>query len=106
YLSLRQTQSLLARMGRMRAPEDLSLKLRLAISHEAARSRRPYFGALILHVETALRAFMVPATTGLVATVVIFGLVTGILASPPSAPQLGWEPPARVQPSSRFRKSA
>lgn len=84
YLSLRQTQSLLARMGRVHAPEDLSLKLRIAISHEAARSRSPYFGTMIFHLENVLRAFMVPATTGLVATVLIFGFVAGILASPPS----------------------
>lgn len=84
YLSLRQTQLLLCRIGRVRAPEDLSLKLRLAISHEAARSKSPYFGTLIFHIENALRAFMVPATTGLVATVLIFGFVAGILASPPS----------------------
>lgn len=84
YEALRQTQSLLTRMGRVRAPQDLSLKLRLAISHEVVRARRPNFGALTIHVENAFRAFMVPATTGLVATILIFGLVAGLLASPPS----------------------
>ena len=69
--------------ARARVPEDLSLKLRLAISHEAARRRTPHFGSLILHVQNALRAFMVPATTGLVATVLIFGVLIGLLASPP-----------------------
>jgi Putative zinc-finger len=82
YDSLRRTQSLLARMGRVRAPEDLSLKLRLAISHEVAR--RPQFGTLILRLQNLLRGFMVPATTGLVATVLTFGVVAGLLASPPS----------------------
>jgi hypothetical protein len=84
YNSLCRTQSLLARIGPKRAPVDLSLKLRLALSHEIARSRRPYFAGLILHVENVLRAFMLPATTGLVATILVFGLVAGILAAPPS----------------------
>lgn len=84
YDALRRTQSLLATIGRARVPDDLSLKLRLAISHEVARSRRSYFATLIVHAENVLRAFMVPATTGLVATILVFGLVAGILASPPS----------------------
>jgi len=84
YDSLRRTQALLAKVSRPPVPEDLSLKLRLAISHEVARSRRPHFGTLMLHVQNVLRAFMVPATTGLIATVLIFGFVAGILASPPS----------------------
>lgn len=83
YQSLRRTQSVLARIGPARVPEDLSLKLRLAISHEAARRRRPHFGAMILHVENALLAFMVPATTGLIATVLVFGVLIGLLTSPP-----------------------
>jgi Putative zinc-finger len=84
YQSLRHTQSLVAGLRPARVPEDLSLKLRLALSHEAARARRSYFGTLLLHVENVLRAFMVPATTGLVATLLIFGVVAGMLASPPS----------------------
>lgn len=84
YEALRRTQSLVAKVGRAPVPDDLSLKLRLAISHEVARSRRPHFGALIQHVQNVLRAFMVPATTGLIATILIFGFVAGILASPPS----------------------
>jgi hypothetical protein len=84
YDALRRTQAVLGRMGPARVPDDLSLKLRLAISHEIASSRRSYVTAFLVHVENALRAFMVPATTGLVATILIFGLVAGILAVPPS----------------------
>jgi len=39
YAELRQTQQLLSRVGRAQAPDDLSLKVRLAISREAARRR-------------------------------------------------------------------
>ncbi|HJT69571.1 MAG TPA: zf-HC2 domain-containing protein [Terriglobales bacterium] len=84
YESLRRTQSLVAGMRPVRVPSDLSLKLRLAISHEVARSRSSYLRTLLLHLENAASGFMVPATTGLVATLLIFGLVAGILAAPPS----------------------
>jgi Putative zinc-finger len=84
YEALRRNQSLLAKMGPAHVPVDLSLRLRLAISHEIARSRSSYLSSLLLHVQNGMRAFMVPATTGLVATVLIFGLVAGILATPPA----------------------
>ena len=84
YESLWRTQSLVAGLRPARVPDDLSLKLRLAISHEVARRRRSYVTAFFVHAENLLRAFMVPATTGLVATVLIFGVVAGMLASPPS----------------------
>jgi hypothetical protein len=79
YESLRRTQQLLSNIGRAKAPEDLSLKLRLAISREVARGRQPYFGNLALRLENALRGFMVPATAGLVATVAIFALLMGFI---------------------------
>lgn len=79
YESLRRAQQLLASVGRAKAPEDLSLKLRLAISREAARRKQPYFSNLMFRVENALRGFMVPATAGLVATVAIFALLMGFI---------------------------
>lgn len=82
YLDLRQTQQLLATAGRRKAPSDLALKLRLAISREAAQSRPPHFSAFWVRVENTLNAFMVPATAGLAAAVVIFGFLMGFLALP------------------------
>jgi len=82
YEGLRRTQAMLAAIGRTKAPNDLSLKVRLAISHEAARRQRPYLEGMSVRLENALRVFMVPATTGLVATVLAFGLLAGLLSSP------------------------
>jgi hypothetical protein len=79
YESLVRTQALLSDVGRAKAPEDLSLKLRLALSHEAARQRQPLWGNLGLRFENTLRAFMVPATAGVVATIVIFGVLMGFI---------------------------
>jgi hypothetical protein len=82
YVSLRQTQQLLTKVGRRKAPVDLGLKLRLAISREAAQSRRSHFSDLRIRVENALQGFMVPATAGLATAVVIFGFLMGFLALP------------------------
>ena len=82
YRSLRRTQQLLMSVGRVQEPADLGLKLRLAISREAAQVRRPRFEGLLLRVENSLQAFMVPATAGLACALLIFGLVTAILAMP------------------------
>lgn len=79
YHELRQTQTLLSRVGRARVPDDLSLKVRLAISREAARRREPAFSGLGIRVANALRAFMVPATAGVVATLIIFGVLMGFI---------------------------
>jgi hypothetical protein len=82
YDALRSTQQLLISMKRVKVPADLGLKLRLAISREAAEARRPRFEALRLRVENAIDAFMVPATAGLACAVLIFGLITAVLATP------------------------
>lgn len=82
YKLLVQTQTLLARLGRRKAPTDLSLRLRVAISQEAARTRRPYFEGLRIRLENALQAFMVPATAGLLSAVVIFAALMGLFGLP------------------------
>ena len=80
YASLRRTQDLLARVGRRKAPADLALKLRVAISQEVAQSRRRYLDGLRVRFDNALDLFMVPATAGLAAAVVIFVVLMGFLA--------------------------
>lgn len=79
YESLRRVQSLMTDIGRAKAPSDLSLKIRLAISHEAARQRSPYWSNALLRLENSVRSFMVPATAGIFATVVVFGLLMGFI---------------------------
>lgn len=81
YTLLRQTQQLLVSAGRPKEPADLGLKLRLAISREAAQARRPYEG-LRVRLQNSLNAFMVPATAGLACAILIFGLVAAVLAVP------------------------
>jgi len=79
YQSLRHAQSLMNRIGRAKAPDDMSLKIRLAISREASRVRQPIWGSFIQRLENAVRAFMVPATAGIFATIIVFGLLMGFI---------------------------
>lgn len=82
YIAMQCTQQLLASLGTKKAPADLALKLRLAISREAAEARRPRFEGVLVRLSNALNAFMVPATAGLVSAVLIFGLLLGFFALP------------------------
>jgi hypothetical protein len=82
FAATERTQQLLASLGTKKAPADLALKLRVAISREAARARRPRFEAALARLENALNAFMVPATAGLVSAVLCFGMLLGFFALP------------------------
>lgn len=82
YLSLRRTQLLLTSVGRRKAPENLSLQLRLAISREAAQARRPLFDGFGTRLNNALNAFAVPATAGLISAVAMFAFLMGFFAVP------------------------
>lgn len=82
YAAIRRTQQLLSALGPAKAPADLALKLRVAISREAAPARRARFEGVLVRLENALNAFMVPATAGLVSAMLIFGLLLGFFALP------------------------
>ncbi len=82
YAATERTQQLLASLGPKKAPYDLALKLRVAISREAAETRRPRFEGVLVRLGDALNAFMVPATAGLVSAVLFFGLLLGFFALP------------------------
>jgi len=82
FAATRRTQQLLAGLGRKKAPADLALKLRVAISRETAQARRRRWEGMLVRFENSINAVMVPATAGLVSAVVIFGLLLGVFALP------------------------
>jgi len=84
YQALRRTQQLLANVARPKAPADLGLRLRLAISREAAQSRRSRFEGLMVRLENALQAFMVPAAAGFVSALILFGIAMVYFVAPSS----------------------
>ena len=82
YEQLSKTQQLVSGLGRKRAPSDLALRLKVAISQEIALAKRPLFEGFLVRFENALNAFMVPATAGLISAVVIFGVLMSFFALP------------------------
>jgi len=82
YLALRQTQQLLVSVARPRVPDDLGLKLRLAISRETAQAKHGRFEGLMVRMENAFQAFMVPATAGFLSALVIFGIAMAYFVVP------------------------
>src|SRR5437868_5200556 len=100
YSLLCQSQTLLNSLGRKKAPADLALRLRVAVSREAAAVRNPYFAGLRVRLQNAVDAFMLPATAGAITAVVVFGLLLGFFAVPTQleassedVPQLFYTPP-------------
>ncbi|MGP0021262.1 MAG: anti-sigma factor family protein [Candidatus Sulfotelmatobacter sp.] len=82
YQALRRTQQLLVSVARPRVPEDLGLKLRLAISRETAQAKRGRFEGLMVRMENTFQAFMVPATAGFLSALVIFGIAMAYFVVP------------------------
>jgi hypothetical protein len=87
YRSLRQTQSMVASLGRKSAPTDLALKIKVAISQERSMSFGRRMAGLRVRFENLLNAFLMPATAGLVSAVLVFGVLIGSFAIP-SVPSL------------------
>ncbi len=82
YEGVRQTQNLVGSLGRRPAPPELALRVRVALSRESANARRPRWEALAIRWQNAFNATMVPATAGLITTIIIFGLLISFLYYP------------------------
>jgi hypothetical protein len=109
YAAMQRTQQLLAGLGPAKAPADLALKLRLAISREAAERRRPRFAryeGMLVRLENALNAFMVPATAGLVSAVLCFGLLLGFFALPAELQASSGDVPLMLYTAPQLEQSA
>ena len=84
YQALRRTQQLLMNVARPKVPADLGLRLRLAISREAATARRARFEGLMVRLENTFQAFMVPAAAGFVSALILFGIAMVYFVAPSS----------------------
>jgi Putative zinc-finger len=82
YQSLCQTQQLLVSAGRPKVPADLGVKLRVAISREAAQARQRPFHGFLVRLENSFNAFMVPATAGFLSALLIFGIAMAYFVVP------------------------
>lgn len=82
YHMLRQTQLAVSSVGRRQPPPDLALRLRVALSHEIARQKRPVFEGMMARFDNALRGIMVPATAGALSAIAFLALLVGFFAVP------------------------
>ena len=85
FAALRAMQQTLATLGPAKAPEDLGLRLRLAISHEQARRESNWLDALSLRWDNAIRPWLVQVSAGFAGAVVLvggIGLLLGMVAVP------------------------
>jgi hypothetical protein len=80
---MHRTQTLLGHLGRKPAPKDLALKLQIALSREIANSRRSRWEMLRVRWDNVFHALMVPATGGLITTMLTFGLLINLLMPMP-----------------------
>ncbi len=93
--SIERTQSSLAALGPVPEPEDLPLRIRVAISHERARSRRSPFHALNLAWRNTIGPFLLQAAGGFASAVLLMGsviLLVGMFTQPQIAQASADEP--------------
>jgi hypothetical protein len=86
FAAQRLTQDALAMLRPAKAPADLGLKLRLAISREHARRSSRLVDRLSLAWDNAVRPMLLQVSAGLAGTIVLVGgimLLAGFVAPPP-----------------------
>lgn len=94
WSSLRKTHAALASLGPVPEPEDLALRIRVAVSHERARRGRNPLQAWNLAWRNSVGPFLLQAGAGLASAVLLIGTVVvlvGLVATPQAA-QAGDEP--------------
>ncbi|MGD0788023.1 MAG: zf-HC2 domain-containing protein [Terracidiphilus sp.] len=75
WTSLRQAQASLAALGPVPEPEDLLLRIRVAVSQERARSRRSPFQGWNLAWKNTLGPFLLQASAGFASATLLLGTV-------------------------------
>ena len=85
FAAMRTMQQSLATLGPAKAPADLGLKLRLAISHEQARRKSSWLDSMALKWDNAIRPMLVQVSAGFAGAVILvggIGLLLGMVAAP------------------------
>ena len=81
----REVQQVVGSVGAVKAPADLGLRLRLAISHESSRRQGRAWPAFVARWENRMRPALVQASAGLAGAVVLIGsiaMLIGVVAAP------------------------
>src|SRR5271170_3471473 len=85
FSALRAMQQSLASLGPAKAPADLGLKLRLAISHEQARRKSTWRDTLSVKWDNTVRPMLLQVSAGFAGAVILIGgigLLLGMVAAP------------------------
>jgi len=101
----RATQDALTAVGPVKAPADLALRLRLAISHEKARRESRLMDRLSLAWDNGMRPALLQIASGLAASVLLLGSMLALMnmVGAPPAVQADDEPlGAMTQPHYRY----
>ena len=107
FTALRAMQRTLSALGPAKAPIDLGLKLRLAISHEQARRKSSWLDTLSLRWENSIRPMLVQVSAGFAGAVVLVGgiaLLLGLFAAP--EPVMANDEPLGAMTSPHYMYSA
>jgi hypothetical protein len=86
FAAWQQSQSLVSTLGPAKVPEDLGLRLRVAISQESRHSTRERLGRFHIRWENAFQPFLLRAAAGFASALFLVGTVAmlvGNIASPP-----------------------
>jgi anti-sigma factor RsiW len=105
--ALRAMQESLGSLGPLKAPADLGLRLRLAISHQYAERRSSWVDTISLKWDNAIRPMLVQVSAGLAGAVVLVGgiaLLLGMVAVP--EPVMANDVPLGAMTSPHFLYSA
>ena len=73
WKALKQTQMSLAALGPVPQPPDLLLRIRVAVSHERARSRKSVLQSWKLAWENTVGPFLLQAAAGFASAVLLLG---------------------------------
>jgi anti-sigma factor RsiW len=95
WTSLRELQSSLAALGAVPEPEDLLLRIRVAVSQERAKSKQLPFQTWKLVWRNTVGPFLLQAGAGFASAVLLLGtviLLVGIVTKPEAAQASGDEP--------------
>lgn len=86
FAEWRGMQRVLEQAATVKAPMDLGLQLRLAISHESARRQGHWYDGLVMKWDNLVRPMVVQVSAGLASTLVLIGSL-GMLVSVVAAPE-------------------
>jgi hypothetical protein len=107
FAAWRVVQDSLAMLPTAKAPDDLSLKLRIAISRENSRRTSTILDALSLRWENAIRPLVLQVSAGFAGAVALLGTVgflLGTVAAPPAV--LANDEPLGAMTSAHYLYSA